>query len=173
MASKDQRPATRLGKSNPRRAKIITWTIGLLATGGGLYAAYHYTSSTTVEVAVSRARLADFVISVNARGDIRSPRSTILKAPAAPGLRITHLVQNGIPVKKGDVVVEFDPVTQEQNVITQTTQVISVQGDITQLKATQKMADGADALSKIQAEFGVESAKLDASKAEVDRKSVV
>jgi multidrug efflux pump subunit AcrA (membrane-fusion protein) len=104
---------------------------------------------------------------VNVRGDIRSPRSTILKAPSAPGLRITHLVQNGIAVKKGEVVVEFDPVSQEQNVISQTTQVMSIQGDITQLKATQKMADGADALAKIQAVFGVESAKLDASKAEV------
>jgi hypothetical protein len=46
MASKDQRPKTRLGKSHPRRVKIITWAIGLLATGGGLYAAYHYTSTT-------------------------------------------------------------------------------------------------------------------------------
>src|ERR1019366_7424874 len=82
-------------------------------------------------------------------------------------MRITHLVQNGVPVKKGDVLVEFDPVTQEQNVISQTTQVISIQGDITQMKATQKMAAGADILSKIQAEYGVESSKLDASKAEV------
>ncbi len=167
MASKDQRPKTRLGKSHPRRVKIITWAIGLLATGGGLYAAYHLTSTTEVEVAVDRVRRADFVISVNARGDIRSPRSSILKAPAAPGMRITHLVQNGVPVKKGDVVVEFDPVTQEQNVISQTTQVISIQGDITQLQATQKMSDGADILNKIQAVYGVESAKLDASKAEV------
>jgi HlyD family secretion protein len=119
-------------------------------------------------VAVARARRADFIISVNVRGDIRSPRSTILKAPSAPGLRITHLVQNGIPVKKGEVVVEFDPVTQEQNVITQTTQVISVHGDIEQMKATQVMNDdGADAMNKMQAEYGVESAKLDASKAEV------
>ncbi len=28
MASKDQRPSQRLGKSNPRRAKIITWMVG-------------------------------------------------------------------------------------------------------------------------------------------------
>jgi HlyD family secretion protein len=167
MASKDQRPKTRLGKSNPRRVKIITWTIGLLATGGGLYAAYHLTTTTDIEVAVARARTADFVISVHARGDIRSARSSILKAPSAPGMRITHLAANGIPVKKGDVVVEFDPVTQEQNVISQTTQVAAIEGNITQMKATQKMADASDAMNKMSSEYDVERAKLDASKAEV------
>jgi HlyD family secretion protein len=167
MASKDQRPKTRLGKSNPRRVKIITWTIGLLATGGGLYAAYHLTNTTTIEVAVARARRADFIISVHARGDIRSARSSILKAPPAPGLRITHLASNGIPVKKGDVVVEFDSATQEQNVINQTTQIRAIDGSIEQLKATQKINDEADAMNKMQSEYNVESSKLDASKAEV------
>jgi HlyD family secretion protein len=167
MPSKDLRPKTRLGKSNPRRVKFITWTIGLLACGGGLYAAYHYTSSTEVEVATARARRSDFIISVRSRGDIKSARSSILKAPPAPGLRIVHLANNGIPVKKGDVVVEFDAVSQEQNVISQTTTVQSDNGDIVQLKATQKMNDEADAMSKMQSEYSVESAKLDASKAEV------
>ena len=167
MGSKDQRPKTRLGKSNPRRVKIITWAIGLLATGGGLYAAYHMTASTEVEVAVSRVRRADFVISVRTRGDIKSAHSTILKAPPAPGLRIVHLAPNGIPIKKGDVVVEFDGVTQEQNVISQTTKVQSIDGDITQMKASQKMSDEQDSMSKMQSEYDVERAKLDASKAEV------
>jgi len=167
MGSKDQRPTTRLGKSNPRRVKIITWTIGLLACGSGLYAAYHYTSTTEVEVAVAPVRRGDFVISVRTRGDIKSAHSTILKAPMAPGLRIVHLAAQGVPVKKGDVVVEFDGMQMEQNVITQTLSVQSIQGSIDQLHATQKINDDADAMSKMQSEYGVESAKLDASKAEV------
>ena len=149
MGSKDQRPKTRLGKSNPRRVKIITWTIGLLACGSGLYAAYHYSMTTEVEVAVAPVRRGDFVISVRTRGDIKSARSTILKAPPAPGLRIVHLAAQGIPVKKGDVVVEFDGMQQEQNVIQQTLQVQSIQGSIDQMKATQKINDDADAMSKM------------------------
>jgi len=35
MASKDQRPSRRLGKSNPRRVKIITWIV-VWAVGGGV-----------------------------------------------------------------------------------------------------------------------------------------
>src|SRR5664279_2042135 len=134
MPSKDQRPTTRLGKSNPRRVKIVTWAIGLLLCGGGVYAAYRYTGTTEVEVAVARVRRADFVISVRTRGDIKSARSVILKAPQVPGLRIVHLADNGRPLKKGEVIVEFDAVQQEQNVIMRTTNVQGSEGDITQLK---------------------------------------
>ena len=70
-------------------------------------------------------------------------------------------------VKRGDVVVQFDSVAQEQNVIQQTLQVQSIQGSIDQLHATQRINDDADAMNKMTAEYGVESAKLDASKAEV------
>src|SRR5450755_1104732 len=167
MASKDQRPSQRLGKSNPRRVKIITWALGLALCGGGVVAAYKYTGTTEVEVPVARVRRGDFVISVRTRGDIKSARSMILKAPQVPQLRIVHLADNGRPVRKGEVVVEFDGVQQEQNVISRTTDVRAADGDIVQAKATQKMDDEADAMSKMSSEYDVERAKLDASKAEV------
>ena len=167
MPSKDLKPKTRLGKSNPRRVKIITWIVGLALCGGGVFAAYRYTGTTEVEVAVARVRRADFIISVRTRGDIKSSHSTILKAPQVPGLRIVHLADNGRPIKKGEVVVEFDGVTQEQNVIQRSTNVRVAEGDIVQTKATQKMSDEADAMNKMSSEYALERAKLDASKAEV------
>src|SRR5215468_3095956 len=167
MASKDRRPSQRLGKSNPRRMKFITWTVGLLLCGGGVFAAYRYTGTTEVEVPVARVRRGDFVISVRTRGDIKSARSVILKAPQVPGLRIVKLADAGRPVKKGDVVVEFDGSQQDQNVISRTTNVRAVEGDIVQTKATQKIEDEADSMSKMSSEYDLERAKLDASKAEV------
>src|SRR5215813_9950252 len=167
MPSKDQRPKTRLGRSNPRRFKIILWTIVLLLSSGGVYAAYRYAGTTEVEVAVTRVRRSDFVISVRTRGDIKSARSIILKAPQVPGLRIVKLASNGRPVAKDAVVVEFDAVQQEQNVITRQTNVRAAEGDIVQMKATQKMDDEADAMNKMSSEYALERSKLDASKAEV------
>src|SRR5271157_228861 len=167
MPSKDLKPKTRLGKSHPRRVKIITWIVGLTLCGGGLYAAYRYAGTTEVEVAVARVRRADFVISVRTRGDIRSAHSTILKAPSVPGLRIVHLADNGRPIKKGEVVVEFDAVQQETNVISRTTAVRAADGDIEQVKANQVMIEDSDVMSKMSSEYDVERAKLDASKAEV------
>src|ERR1039457_5704366 len=167
MASKDKRPKTRLGKSNPRRVKFVAWGLGLALCGGGLYAAYHYSTTTEVEVATAPVWRADFIISVRTRGDIRSTRSSILKAPVAPNLRIVKLASQGSFVKRGEVVVQFDSVQQEQNVIGQTLQVQAIQGSIDQLHATQRINDDADAMNKMTSEYGVESAKLDASKADV------
>ncbi|HEY1342236.1 MAG TPA: efflux RND transporter periplasmic adaptor subunit [Bryobacteraceae bacterium] len=167
MPSKDLKPKQRLGKSHPARVKFITWAAVLLLCAGGGYAAYHYTGTTEVEVAVARVRRADFIVSVRTRGDIKSAHSTILKAPQAPGLRITHLAENGRPVKKGDVVVQFDGVMQEQNVISRTTNVQAAEGDIVQMKATQKMDDEADSMAKMSSEYDLERSKLDASKADV------
>jgi HlyD family secretion protein len=167
MPSKDVKPKQRLGRSHPQRFKIVVWTLTLLVCGGGMYAAYRYAGTTEVEVAVARARRADFVISVRSRGDIKSSHSSILVAPRMPGLRIVHLAENGRMVKKGDVVVAFDGVQQEQNVISRTSTVRTAEGDIVQTKATQVMDDEADAMNKMAAEYSLESAKLDASKAEV------
>ena len=167
MASKDIRPKQRLGNVHYKRRKIISWTIGLLLCGGGVFAAYRYSGTTEVEVPVARVRRADFIISVRTRGDIKSARSMSLKAPQVPQLRIVRLAEPGRPVKKGDVVVEFDAVQQEQNVIERTTSVRSAEGNITQTKATHKMDDEQDAMSKMSSEYDVERAKLEASKAEI------
>ncbi len=167
MASKDRRPSQRLGKSNPRRVKLITWGVALAVCGGGAITAYKYTGATPVEVQVAKVRRGDFVVSVRTRGDIKSARSVILKAPQAPGLRIVHLAEAGRPVKKGDVVVEFDASQQDQNVISRTTTVRAADGDIVQAVASQRIDNEADAMNLMAGQYDLERAKLDASKAEV------
>jgi multidrug efflux pump subunit AcrA (membrane-fusion protein) len=161
------RPQTRLGKHNPRTVKMMFWAFGLAATGGGGWAAYHYGLSTEVDIPVQRVRKGDFVISVRTRGDIKSLRSAILTAPQVPGLRIVRMAANGQMVKKGDTIVEFDRATQEQNVLTRENAVASAQGQIDQAVAGAARTVEQDALQKMTSEYNLESAKLQASKAEV------
>src|ERR1022692_1533497 len=119
MASKDQRPSQRLGKSNPRRVKIITWAIGVALCGGGVVAAYRYTGTTEVEVPVARVRRGEFIISLRTRGDIKSARSIILKAPQQVGVWGVGPAAEAAPRdKKGGVVVECAASQQDKNVIT-------------------------------------------------------
>lgn len=146
---------------------MIFWAVGLVACSGGLYAAYHYASATEVEIPVARARLADFIISVRTRGDIKSTRSVFVEAPQAPGLRIVRLAHNGQEVHKGDVVVEFDAESTRQDIITRTNTVDSSQGSIDQNKATQAITNESYAFQKIQSEFNLEQNKLQAGKAAV------
>ena len=167
MSSKDVRPQQRLGQTHIRRKRIISWILGLIVCGGGVLAAYRYTGTTEVEVAVARVRRGDFIISVRTRGDIRSSRSVILSAPQVPDPRIVKLTESGRFVKKGDVIIELDAVSQEQTYIQRATDVRTADSEIVQMKATQKIENEQDAMSLMSNEYDLERSKLDASKAEI------
>ena len=166
--SKDLKPKQRLGRGGgSRKRRIIIWAVVGMACAGGMFAAWHYSGTTEVEVPMARVRRGDFIISVRTRGEIKSTRSIILTAPQVPSPRIVKLAESGRPVHKGEVVVEFDPVQQEQNYIEKDTSVRTAQSQIEDTKAAQKIDREADAMNQMSSEYNVERSKLEASKAEI------
>jgi len=166
--SKDIKPKQRLGR--PRlstRNRVLAWSALAVACAGGVYAAYRYTGTTEVDVAVARVRRADFIVSVKNRGEVRSVRSVLLIAPQVPDPRIVKLAESGKPIKKGDMVVEFDGVQQEENLIEKSTDVRSADSEIVQTLAQHKIENEMDSMNLMQSEYNVERAKLEASKAEI------
>jgi HlyD family secretion protein len=166
--SKDLKPKQRLGKqtSSPRK-KILAWTVGILICGGATYASLRYGGTTEVEVASARARRGEFVISVRSRGEVRSTKSVVLSAPQVPSPRIVKIAETGKPIRKGDVVVEFDTAQQEQTFLDRSTSVRTVDSEIVQTKASHRMTDEADGMNLMQSQYSVERAKLAASQAEI------
>lgn len=167
--SKDLKPKQRIGQTAAsRRKRMLMWTVIMACCAGGVYAAYRYNNQPTrVEVAVAKVRRGDFIVSVKTRGEIKSVESIVLSAPQVPNPRIVQLAENGRPVKKGDVVVEFDAAQQEQNYLERATAVKTVDSEIVQTKASHKMTDEQDGINQMTAEFNLERAKLEASKSEV------
>ncbi|MEO8662010.1 MAG: efflux RND transporter periplasmic adaptor subunit [Bryobacteraceae bacterium] len=166
--SKDLKPKQRIGQT-PKSVKrrIAFWTILAALAGGGAWAAYHYGGTTQVEVAVAKARKSEFIIGVKTRGEVKSTKSVILSAPQVPELRIVTLAESGKGVKKGDVIVEFDAAQQEQNMLDRTTSVRTVDSEIVQMKASQKIIDEADSMNLMTAGYNLQRADLEASKAEI------
>jgi len=166
--SKDLKPKQRLGQTRlSKRKRILIWSLVAAAGIAGAYAAFRYTGSTEVDVAVARVRRGDFVVSIKTRGEIRSVRSVLLRAPQVPDPQIVKLAESGRPIKKGDVVVAFDGVQQEQNLIEKSTDVRTADSEIVQTKAQHKIDDEMDGMNLTQSEYNVERAKLEASKAEI------
>ena len=166
--SKDIKPKVRLGQSKrSRRKRIITALVILLVLAAGGYYAYYYSQPKKVEVQVARVRKGEFIISVRTRGEIRSTRSTTLTAPQVPDLRVVRLAESGRPIKKGDVVVEFDAAQVEQTFIERATTVRTVDSEIVQMKASHKIVDEMDGMNLMTADYNLERAKLEASKAEI------
>ena len=166
--STDLKSKQRLGRGGSKRGqRIAMWSIGLTACASGIFAAWHFAGVTEVQVALARVRRGDFVISVKTRGEIRSTRSIVLSAPQAPSPRIVKLAESGKPIHKGEIVVAFDPVQQEQNYIERDTGIRTAQSTIDDTKAAQKIVREADAMNLMTSEYNVERAKLEASKAEI------
>ena len=167
--SKDLKPKVRLGQTvASQRRRTIVWTVMGLAVAGGGYAAYRNgQEGNQVEVQVGRVRKAEFIIAVRNRGEIKATHSEVIAAPQAPDLTITKLAESGKPVKKGDVVVEFDAASQEQNLLTASTTVRTADSQITQTKASHRIVDEMDNMNLMTSQYNLERAKLEASKAEV------
>ncbi|MEO8027668.1 MAG: efflux RND transporter periplasmic adaptor subunit [Bryobacteraceae bacterium] len=166
--SKDLKPKQRIGQKNAGRRRVITWGVFLVLAAGGGYGAYRYNQQATkVEVPVAKVRQGEFVITVRTRGEIRSVHSEILNAPQAPELRIVKLAESGRPVRKGELVVEFDAASQEQTYLEKNTSVRTVDSEMVQTKASHRITDEQDGMGLMTAQYNVQRAKLEASKAEV------
>ena len=166
--SKEVKPKQRIGQvSKHKTRKMILWGVVLAAASGGAVYAYRYAGKTVVEIPTARVRKGEFIISVKTRGEVKSTNSMILAAPQVPDPKITKLAESGKPINKGDVVIEFDAAQQEQYYIDRSTTVRTVDSEIVQMKASQRIVTEADAMNLMVAEYSVERAKLEASKAEV------
>lgn len=167
--SKDIKPTQRLGQSpQARRNRLIGWAVfAIVAVVGGYYAYQYVLGNQPVEVPVAKVRRSEFVIAVKTRGEIKSVTSVILTAPQVPAVRIVKIAESGKLIKAGEVVVEFDAAAQEQQVLERNTTVRTVDSEIVQTKASHRMADEADGMNVMTAEYNLERSKLDASKAEV------
>jgi HlyD family secretion protein len=153
--------------SASKRGKTAGWLLVVLLGGGGIYASFHFTNPPPVEVATARVRRGEFVMSVRGRGEVKSARSALIITPRTPDARIVKLATAGQPIKKGEVVVEFDPVTQEQQFIERNSDVRRADSEIAQTQAVHRIANDQDELLVLQTEYNLERAKLEASKQEI------
>lgn len=158
----------RLGQRTSKKKKIVMWSVLLAACGAGVFAAYRFAGTPAkVEVQVAKARQGEFTLAVKTRGEIRSLRSEVLVAPQVPDPRIVRLAENGKPIRKGDPVIEFDAAQQEQTYLERNTSVRTADSEIVQMKASHRITDEMDGMNLMTAQYNVERAKLEASKAEV------
>jgi multidrug efflux pump subunit AcrA (membrane-fusion protein) len=147
--------------------KRISWVFLLLLTAVGAYAALRLYPAASVEIPTARVERREFLITVRARGEVRSNDYVAITAPRTPNLQIVRLAESGKLIRKGDVVVEFDSAAQEEAFVQRDTQVRQVDSEIVQAEAQHSITDEQNAMTIMQSEYNVERAKLEASKQEI------
>jgi len=156
----------------PRVRHARFWTglaITLLVLGGaaaGIYRLRRVQAAGTLPVAP--ARQGDFSVFVRCRGELKATRSVQVTAPVnVPSLRIVWLAPPGGPVKKGDMVVRFDPSSTQQQLQENLAALKQAQATLDQAVADARITAEQDRQDLSTAKYAVEKAGMEASKAEI------
>src|SRR5262249_157139 len=100
-------------------------------------------------------------LTVFATGELRAGRTTNLVAPPAGGsLRILKLLPTGTPVKKDDIVIEFDPSDQQYNVEQAKSDLDEAEQQIVKMKADNAVTASQGKLKLLQARDYVRRGEL-------------
>ena len=111
----------------------------------------------------------DLDMKVYVKGELRASHSEMLAAPAIGGgaLQLTHLVHSGVPVKKGDLVMEFDPSEQRYKLEQNRSELLQADQEIAKAKADAAVVAAQDKVALLKARFDVRRAELDVQKNEL------
>ncbi len=136
-----------------------------------MVAVARHTNVTTPddETPLGRVQQGDLDLKVYATGELRANHSMTLTAPAIGGgaLQITRLLHTGIPVKKNDVIIEFDPSEQHYKFEQNRSELLQAEQEITKAKADAAVQTAQDKVALLKARFDVRRAELDVQKNEL------
>jgi len=148
-----------------RRTLVVV--VVLAAASAAVYGVAHF-SSKSPTVPTFQVKRGEFLDVLQFRGELKAMKSVTMTAPANAGdLQILKIATDGTQVKKGDVVVEFDPSKTQQDLAQDQSVLKSSQAEIEQVRAQGRLNEEVDTTAVMKAKYDVEVAKLDASKSEV------
>src|SRR5258708_9025981 len=149
-----------------RRGRVVlgAGVIGLVLIAAGL--AWHHTGKPSLPVGEGGG--GEFTDYVQIRGDIRAVHSVHVAGPVIGGdLQIVKLVPAGTMVKKGDIVVQFDPVTFQRTLEQKQSELNSADADIEHTRAEGRLSQEQQRTDELQAGYDVDRTRLDVSKQEI------
>lgn len=139
----------------------------ILAGSAGVYGWVHSVKREPAEP-VFQVQRSEFLDVLQFRGELKAARTVSITAPSDIGnVQIVKLAPDGSAVKKGDVVVEFDPSKTKMELDQDRSILKSADAQINQGQAEGKLAEEKDTTAVLKARLDLEAAKLDASKGEI------
>jgi multidrug resistance efflux pump len=154
-----------------QRALIGAIVAILLAAGiGGVVAASRVKIETKGdEVPLAQVKRGELDLQVRGTAELRANHTMMLAAPAVGGdsLQITKLVRTGQRVKKGDVVIEFDPSEQHYKFEQNQSELLQAEQEITKAKADAVVQSAEDKVLLLKDRYSVRKAQLDVQKNEL------
>jgi len=156
-----------------RSRKTIVWSVAavVLCAVVGVVAAVRRAAptSTQSDIPTARVKRGDLEMKIFSNGELRASHMETLTAPPIGGgsLQLTHLLHTGATVKKGELVMEFDPAEQLYKVDQNRSELLQAEEEITKAKADAAVVAAQDKVALLKARFDVRRAELDVQKNEL------
>ena len=146
-----------------RRILVAAVLIAVVGAGAAMTVAVPKLPESGSTVPTARVTKAPLKLTVHATGDLRAGRTITLVAPQVAGgsLRIVKLVPTGVPVKKNDLVVEFDPADQQYLLAQARSELAEAEQEIVKMKADAAVQKAQDDVALLTARFDVRRGELD------------
>ena len=118
----------------------------------------------SVDVPTTAVTRGEFIDYLQVRGEVKAVRSIPLTAPSSAGdLQILELAKNGTTVKKGDVVVRFDPVPVQRTHAEKLSELKQAEEEIGKTEAQYQIQTQQAQTDLVKARYDVQRAELDAA----------
>ena len=117
-----------------------------------------------VEVPTTAVIKGEFIDYLQVRGEVKAVRSVALTVPTTGGgdLQILELAKNGMNIKKGDVVVRFDPMTVQRTLNDRRSEFKQAEEEIGKTRAQFRIQEQQAQTDLTKARYDVRRAELDA-----------
>ncbi|HUB31737.1 MAG TPA: HlyD family efflux transporter periplasmic adaptor subunit [Bryobacteraceae bacterium] len=154
-----------------RARRIRFWAVtcllaaSLAATGAGIYRMRQ--AGPASELPLAPARKGEFLVMIRCRGNLMAGRSAEINTPIVPNLRISWMAPAGVMVKAGDPIIRFDSSSAQQTLAQKEAQLRQNQASLDQAVAQARINAEQDASDLAQAKYKVETARMEASKADI------
>jgi HlyD family secretion protein len=156
-----------------KRRRVMAWGLFVIMLAGciGVIAAARRVglSPADDEIPVGQVKRGDLDLRVVDTGELRATNTITLTAPSVGGgaLQITRLAHTGAVVKKGDIVIEFDPSEQRYKLEQNRSELLQADQEITKAKADAAVLGAQDKVALLKDRFDVRRAELDVEKNEL------
>ena len=156
-----------------KRSRVFVWSIvGIVALASvsvAVLANRARPASNADSIPLASVKRGEIDLEVHSTAELRANHAIMLPAPAVGGdaLQIVRLVRTGELVKKGDVIVEFDPSEQQYKLEQSRSELLQAEQEITKAKADALVLTAEDKVTLLKARHNVRRAELDVKKEEL------
>ena len=136
---------------------VVVLVVAAIAGASGAFG-----GGAAVDVPTTAVTRGEFIDYMQVRGEVKAVRSIPLTAPSSAGdLQILELAKNGTNVKKGDVVVRFDPVPVQRTLQEKQSELKQAEEEIGKAEATYRIQEQQAQTDLMKSRYDVQRAELD------------